>query len=74
MSIAELRSLSRAEKVKIIEVLWGDLADDAEAFESPAWHGEELVKTELEFAASQIPTFDWEDAKKKMAVNSGFGA
>jgi putative addiction module component (TIGR02574 family) len=66
MSIAELRKLPRAEKLKIIETLWSDLAADDEAFESPAWHGEELRKTEEDLAAGKIEVVDWEDAKKEL--------
>lgn len=66
MSTAELRKLSRAEKLEIIEVLWSDLAADDQTIESPAWHGEELRKTEVDFAAGRIEAVDWEDAKKEL--------
>ncbi len=66
MSIAELRKLPSVEKLKIIEALWGDLAEDEDAFESPAWHEEELKKTEAGYATGQIEALDWEDAKKEL--------
>lgn len=66
MSIAELRKLPPTEKLKIIEALWSDLADDQESFVSPGWHEEVLHQTEAEFAAGQIETLDWEDAKKEL--------
>jgi putative addiction module component (TIGR02574 family) len=66
MSIAELRKLPTVEKLKIIEALWGDLAADEEAFESPAWHEEELKKTEVDYAAGRIEALDWEEAKKEL--------
>ena len=66
MSIAELRKLQRDEKLKIIETLWGDLAADEEAFESPGWHADELRKTEGEFTAGRIEVLDWENAKKEL--------
>lgn len=66
MSIAELRKLPRDEKLKIIETLWSDLAADEDFFESPAWHGEELRKTEAELAAGRVETLDWEEAKKEL--------
>lgn len=52
------------EKLKIIEALWSDVAAD-ESFESPAWHAEELRKTETVLAAGRVETADWEDAKKE---------
>lgn len=66
MSIAELRKLPPSEKLKIIEVLWGDLAAEEDLFESPAWHEEELKKTESEYVAGQVEAMDWEDAKRKL--------
>jgi putative addiction module component (TIGR02574 family) len=66
MSIAELRKLPSVEKLKIIEALWSDLVEDEEAFESPVWHEEELKKAEADYAAGQIESLDWEDAKKEL--------
>jgi putative addiction module component (TIGR02574 family) len=66
MSIAELRKLPPTEKLKIIEALWGDIAADDGSFESPAWHEEELRKTEAELAAGRVEVLDWEDAKKEL--------
>lgn len=66
MSIAELRKLPSVEKLKIIEALWSDLAADEDAFESPAWHEEELKKTEADYAAGRIEALDLEDAKKEL--------
>lgn len=66
MSIAELRKLPRDEKLKIVEALWSDLTADEDAFESPAWHAEELRHTEAELAAGKIEVLDWEDAKKEL--------
>ena len=66
MSIAELRKLPRDEKLKIIETLWSDLAGDEESFESPAWHAEELRRTEADLAAGRVEVLDWEGAKKEL--------
>ncbi|MDA1273342.1 MAG: addiction module protein [Verrucomicrobia bacterium] len=66
MSIADLRKLSPIEKLKIIETLWSDLAEDQESFASPAWHADALRKTETEFAAGRVEILDWEVAKKEL--------
>lgn len=66
MSIAELRKLPRDEKLKIIEALWADLSADEEAFESPAWHADELRKTEAQLAAGEVEVLDWESAKQEL--------
>lgn len=67
MSIAELRSLPRAEKLKIIEALWADLAADPDALESPAWHAAELASTATDFEAGKIEVLEWEDAKRELS-------
>ena len=66
MSIAELRKLPPDEKLKILEVLWGDLAADDGSFESPSWHKGELDRTQKEFKAGKIEVMDWEVAKKEL--------
>jgi putative addiction module component (TIGR02574 family) len=66
MSIAELHKLPSDEKLKIIEALWSDLASDDEAFVSPAWHEDELRKTEADFTAGRIEVLNWEEAKKDL--------
>lgn len=66
MSIAELRKLPADEKLKILEVLWGDLAEDGDSFESPSWHETELKNTEADFKAGRLENLDWEDAKKQL--------
>lgn len=66
MSIAELRKLPNDEKLKIIELLWSDLAAADEAFASPAWHADELRNTEADFAAGRIEVLDWEEAKREL--------
>jgi putative addiction module component (TIGR02574 family) len=66
MSIAELRKLPSVEKLEIIEALWSDLAGEADTFESPAWHEEELKKTEADHSAGRIEALDLEDAKKEL--------
>jgi hypothetical protein len=65
MIIAEVRKLPPAEKLKIIEALWSDLADGDE-FTSPPWHEEALRTTETEFAAGRVEVLDWEAAKREL--------
>jgi len=35
-------------------------------FESPAWHAEELAKTQAQLAEGKEQILDWEVAKKKL--------
>ena len=66
MSIAELHQLPDLEKLKIIEALWSDLAQNAAKFDSPSWHEQELRKTEMEFRVGRVASMDWEEAKKSL--------
>jgi len=66
MSIAELHKLPPAEKLRIIEALWNDLAVNEESFASPAWHEDALRQTEADFAAGRTESLDWENAKKEL--------
>ena len=66
MSLAELRKLPATEKLKIIEALWSDLAQEEESFASPAWHEDALREAEAGFAAGQVEVLDWDDAKKEL--------
>jgi putative addiction module component (TIGR02574 family) len=71
MSITELRKLPASEKLKIIETLWSDIVADESSFPSPAWHEEELRKTEADFTAGRIEVLDWEDAKTELRKRFG---
>jgi putative addiction module component (TIGR02574 family) len=66
MSVAEMRKLSRTEKLKIIETLWNDLAQEEDRFESPPWHEKLLRETEAQYSTGQIENVAWEDAKKEL--------
>lgn len=66
MSIAELHKLPSEEKLRIIEALWGDFVSDDAAFASPAWHGDELRKTEADFESGKVEVLDWDEAKKEL--------
>lgn len=66
MSIAELHLLPDTEKLKIIEALWSDLAQNETKFDSPAWHEEELRKTAMDFQEGRVLSYDWEEAKKSL--------
>ena len=66
MNITELHNLPAVEKLKIIEALWGDLADDENSLPNPAWHETELKETEEKYLAGCIEVLDWQLAKKEL--------
>lgn len=66
MSIETVQQLTRSEKLKLMEVLWKQLSEPDDAFESPAWHADELARTERRLAEGKEQVMDWEAAKKKL--------
>jgi hypothetical protein len=66
MSIAEITGLPRAEKVRLMAVLWGDLTREDGPELSPSWHFDELRKTEQRFDAGQEEVVDWTTAKDEL--------
>jgi hypothetical protein len=63
VSIAEIRQLPRAEKLRLMESLWAELSHDERELASPAWHEAELAATAQRLAAGQEPVLDWEAAR-----------
>jgi len=66
MTVEAVRKLPRAEKLRLMETLWEELSRSEEEFESPAWHAEELARTEQRLAEGKEQILDWEEAKKKL--------
>jgi hypothetical protein len=64
MSIESLRQLPRSEKLKLMEMLWQELSQPDDEFESPAWHAKELAATELRLAEGKEQILDWDTAKE----------
>lgn len=61
-----IETLSRAEKLQIMEALWEDLTREEEAFVSPSWHGDVLTATENAYRAGETSFVDWDAAKKAL--------
>jgi hypothetical protein len=66
MSIESLRQLPRSEKLKLMEMLWQELSQPENEYESPAWHAKELAATERRLAEGKEQILDWETAKKSL--------
>lgn len=66
MTTEAVRKLPRAEKLRLMETLWEELSRVEGELESPAWHAEELAKTEQRLAEGKEQILDWETAKKEL--------
>ena len=61
-----LKSMSKTDKLRVMEELWTDLTKDDATYESPQWHLKELRATEARVAAGKEEFIDWEVAKKSL--------
>lgn len=59
-------TLSRADKIKLMEALWADLSDPAHELASPDWHAEALDTAQQAHAAGQAQFIDWAQAKRQL--------
>lgn len=62
--MSALETLTRTEKLQMMEALWDDLTHDGETYASPAWHGDALRETEIAHRAGEVDFIDWDAAKK----------
>lgn len=60
-----LETLSRAEKLRMMEALWDDLTREA-PFPVPDWHGEVLKASEAAVAGGEASFLDWGEAKRQL--------
>ncbi len=58
-----LKQMSVSEKLQLMEALWDDLSRDADALESPEWHGQVLNEREERIASGKAKFSDWDQAK-----------
>ena len=61
-----IESLTRTEKLRMLETLWDDLTHDSATLASPAWHADALKSSELAHASGQAEFVDWEAAKQRL--------
>src|SRR5438309_11072961 len=61
MSIAEIRRLSLAEKLQIMEGLWEDLRSRAEDIGVPKWHKEMLDARRKAVESGQEKVLEWDE-------------
>ncbi len=65
-STIEISHLSREEKLRVMEDIWGDLSREEVEVESPSWHQKVLQKTKLRVDSGQETIVDWKSAKKEL--------
>ena len=66
ISLEQIAQMSREEKIKAMEALWADLAQEDSVVESPAWHEDVLKKTNARVASGEERIADWDEAKREL--------
>lgn len=61
-----IESLTRTEKLRMMEVIWDDLARDSVTLSSPEWHAQALKEAECAHAEDQANFVSWDAAKKTL--------
>jgi len=59
-------TLSRIEKLRLIEQVWDELIQGQADIESPAWHADALQKAERAIANNDAGFIDWNQAKEQL--------
>ena len=62
----QVLQLPKNEKLKLMEELWEDLSKDPDAFESPAWHEDEILQTRKRLERGEEEILDWSAVKEEL--------
>ena len=54
------------DTIRKMELLWNELADGNQQFPSPAWHQEELARTEEDLVTGKIKLLPWSKVKNEI--------
>lgn len=49
-----------------MEEIWSDLSVEDSGYTPPEWHGSVLEDRKAQYAAGEIESSDWEEAKKRI--------
>jgi len=61
-----ISEMSTVEKLRAMEELWTELARNADAYDSPAWHGDVLRERDKRVSEGKETYMKWEDAKREL--------
>jgi hypothetical protein len=59
-------SLTRLDKLRLIEQFWEELSQSPAEVASPAWHANALAEAETALAAGKAEFLEWETAKEQL--------
>lgn len=62
----DVSSLSKNEKLRLLETLWAELTGDDSQVPSPAWHRTALEETRTLYEQGKVSFSDWTEAKVRL--------
>jgi len=62
----DVSSLSKNEKLRLLETLWAELTGDDSQVPSPAWHRTALEETRALYEQGKVSFSDWTEAKVRL--------
>ena len=65
-----ITELSPAEKLKLVEDLWDDLATTPESIPVHAWHKKELAQRKANLIRDATTAISWEDIKQRIKTRN----
>ena len=66
MSIPAIDRMSWEEKLQALEELWESITREGDRYQSPAWHEEELRRTQERYGSGAEQPMDWDTAKQQL--------
>lgn len=67
LGVAEIKKMSRTERLRAMELLWESFDSDVDANESPAWHAEVLAERKAEIERGEAKFISLAEAKRRLA-------
>jgi len=64
----DVKVLSKVEKLRLIEILWADLASEDSDVVSPQWHQSALKAAQQLHKEGKATFSDWSDAKERIST------
>ena len=69
-TLLPISEMSTGEKLQAMEELWAELTRNADAYDSPAWHGDVLRERDRRVAEGRETYMKWEDVKRELSALS----
>ncbi len=63
-TVLDIGSLTRTEKLRVMEELWADLTQTEDSYPSPDWHGDVLRERDDALKTGKDEFVPWAEAKR----------